>query len=226
MTPQVPASPTAPRAPQPDSPGAAESGLPRSSWLLWAAGGSPAPVSCTHRAVPGDAEVRLALHERHRAGEGRGQEQRQPGAAPALGQRCGAVGGGHLLWGEVARSWNSDPRWREYRRAAADRHCRHNYELSSPFLVERGVPPSVSISLLPSSSQPGPGRLLCSLMDFYPAHIQLSCFQGQQQLSGHGVAPPWSPTGTGASSSWCCWKPPRGAGSPPAASFNLCKKSS
>uniref|UniRef100_A0A674HF44 Ig-like domain-containing protein n=1 Tax=Taeniopygia guttata TaxID=59729 RepID=A0A674HF44_TAEGU len=43
--------------------------------------------------------------------------------------------------------------------------------------------PSVSISLVPSSSQPGPGRLLCSLVDFYPAHAQLRWFQGQQELS-------------------------------------------
>ncbi|XP_041331508.1 zinc finger protein 391-like [Pyrgilauda ruficollis] len=43
--------------------------------------------------------------------------------------------------------------------------------------------PTVSISLVPSSSQPGPGCLLCSVMDFYPAHIQLRWFQGQQELS-------------------------------------------
>ncbi|NXH55586.1 HB24 protein, partial [Rhabdornis inornatus] len=55
---------------------------------------------------------------------------------------------GDTPYGEkVARYWNSDPEWMEYRRAAVDRHCRHNYELSRPFLVERRVPPSVSISL-------------------------------------------------------------------------------
>ncbi|NWU40959.1 HB2J protein, partial [Hylia prasina] len=48
---------------------------------------------------------------------------------------------------QVARYWNSDPEWMEYRRDAVDRHCRHNYELSTLFLVERRVPPSVSISL-------------------------------------------------------------------------------
>ncbi|NWT27024.1 HB2L protein, partial [Cardinalis cardinalis] len=42
--------------------------------------------------------------------------------------------------------------------------------------------PTVSISLVPSSSRPGPG-LLCSLMDFYPAAIQVRSFQGQQELS-------------------------------------------
>ncbi|NXX35021.1 HB22 protein, partial [Nicator chloris] len=45
---------------------------------------------------------------------------------------------GDTPYGEkVARCWNSDPQWMEYRRDAVDRHCRHNYELSTPFLVER-----------------------------------------------------------------------------------------
>ncbi|NWH41544.1 DRB5 protein, partial [Chloropsis hardwickii] len=39
--------------------------------------------------------------------------------------------------GKVARYWNSDTEWMEHRQAAVDRHCRHNYELSTPFLVER-----------------------------------------------------------------------------------------
>uniref|UniRef100_A0A8D2M1Q0 Ig-like domain-containing protein n=1 Tax=Zonotrichia albicollis TaxID=44394 RepID=A0A8D2M1Q0_ZONAL len=48
------------------------------------------------------------------------------------------------------------------------------------------LPPNVSISLVPpSSSQPGPGRLLCSVMDFYPAAIQVRWFQGEQELSEH-----------------------------------------
>ncbi|NWT96889.1 HB2L protein, partial [Urocynchramus pylzowi] len=55
--------------------------------------------------------------------------------------------------------------------------------------------PTVSISLVPSSSQPGPGRLLCSVMDFYPAHIQVRWFQGQQELSDHVVATDVVPNG-------------------------------
>ncbi|NXA60148.1 HB2J protein, partial [Mohoua ochrocephala] len=38
---------------------------------------------------------------------------------------------------KVARYWNSDPEWMEYRRAAVNRHCRHNYGLSTRFLVGR-----------------------------------------------------------------------------------------
>ncbi|NXS33519.1 HB2L protein, partial [Pomatostomus ruficeps] len=48
--------------------------------------------------------------------------------------------------------------------------------------------PSVSISLVPSSSQPSPSHLLCTVMDFYPAQVQLRWFQGQQDISGHVVA--------------------------------------
>ncbi|NWZ71881.1 HB2L protein, partial [Acrocephalus arundinaceus] len=55
--------------------------------------------------------------------------------------------------------------------------------------------PSVSIWLVPSSSQPGPGRLLYSVMDFCPARIQLRWFQGQQELSEHVVATAVVPNG-------------------------------
>ncbi|NXA98967.1 HB2A protein, partial [Cnemophilus loriae] len=55
--------------------------------------------------------------------------------------------------------------------------------------------PSVSISLVPSSSQLGPGRLLCSVMDFYPAQVQVRWFQGGQELSGHVMATDVIPNG-------------------------------
>ncbi|XP_054150847.1 class II histocompatibility antigen, B-L beta chain-like isoform X1 [Melozone crissalis] len=88
-----------------------------------------------------------------------------------------------------AKYWNSNPVIMERLRTSVDWLCRVSYEVSTPFLTERRVPPSVSISLVPaSSSQPGPGRLLCSVMDFYPAAIQVRWFQGQQELSEHVVA--------------------------------------
>ncbi|NXS15435.1 HB2L protein, partial [Mystacornis crossleyi] len=59
--------------------------------------------------------------------------------------------------------------------------------------------PSVSISLAPSSSQPGPGRLLCSVMYFYPAEIQVRWFEGQQELPEHVVATDIVPNGD-----WTC----------------------
>ncbi|XP_059693711.1 class II histocompatibility antigen, B-L beta chain-like [Haemorhous mexicanus] len=104
---------------------------------------------------------------------------------------------GFTPYGEYnAKRWNNDPEWMEDQRTAVDRYCRHNYPIVAPFSVERRVPPSVSISLVPpSSSQPGPGRLLCSVMDFYPAPIQVRWFQGQQELSEHVVATDVVPNG-------------------------------
>ncbi|NWW06964.1 HB2A protein, partial [Oreocharis arfaki] len=55
--------------------------------------------------------------------------------------------------------------------------------------------PSVSISLVPSSSQPVLSCLLCSVMDLYPAQVYEMWFQGQQELSGHVVAADIVPNG-------------------------------
>ncbi|XP_064496753.1 LOW QUALITY PROTEIN: class II histocompatibility antigen, B-L beta chain-like [Pseudopipra pipra] len=82
----------------------------------------------------------------------------------------------------IARDWNSNQVWMEIMRDFVQTYCGYNYEVSTPFLVNRRVPPSVSISLVPSSSQPGPGRLLCSVMDFYPAPVQVRWFQDGQEV--------------------------------------------
>nr|XP_054507010.1 class II histocompatibility antigen, B-L beta chain-like [Agelaius phoeniceus] len=104
---------------------------------------------------------------------------------------------GFTPYGEkLAKRWNSNAVFMEDRRTAVDWFCRCWYKNFTPFLTERRVAPSVSISLVPpSSSQPGPGRLLCSVMDFYPAAIQVSWFQGQQELSEHVVATDVVPNG-------------------------------
>ncbi|TRZ05913.1 hypothetical protein HGM15179_021196 [Zosterops borbonicus] len=104
---------------------------------------------------------------------------------------------GETPYGEkVAWSMNSNPEMLGYYQDQADTLCPQNYEVSAPFLTERRVPPSVSISLLPSSSQGGSARgLLCSVMDFYPAHIQVRWFEGQQELSGQVVATDVVPNG-------------------------------
>ncbi|XP_054145276.1 class II histocompatibility antigen, B-L beta chain-like, partial [Melozone crissalis] len=91
---------------------------------------------------------------------------------------------------------NNDSAALDFYRGEVDRLCRHNYEVFCPFSVRCQVAPSVSISLVPpSSSQPGPSRLLCSVMDFYPAVIQVRWFQGQQELSEHVVATDVVPNG-------------------------------
>ncbi|XP_032533023.1 class II histocompatibility antigen, B-L beta chain-like [Chiroxiphia lanceolata] len=103
---------------------------------------------------------------------------------------------GDTPYGEIqARYWNSKQELLEYFRAGVDTYCRHNYKIVTPFTVERRVPPSVSISLVPSSSQPSPGRLLCSVMDFYPAPVQVRWFQDGQELPEHVVATDVVPNG-------------------------------
>nr|XP_041568699.1 class II histocompatibility antigen, B-L beta chain-like [Taeniopygia guttata] len=103
---------------------------------------------------------------------------------------------GFTPYGEKqARCRNSDSEWMQYKWGQVDTFCREWYQELTPFLTERRVPPNVSISLVPSSSQPGPGRLLCSVLDFYPAPIQVRWFQGQQELSEHVVATEVVPNG-------------------------------
>ncbi|NXQ72122.1 HB2L protein, partial [Quiscalus mexicanus] len=79
--------------------------------------------------------------------------------------------------------------------------------------------PTVSISLVPSSSQPGPGRLLCSVMDFYPAAIQVRWFQGQQELSV--VATDVVPNGDWTHELLVLLETPLSVGSPPAARLHV-----
>uniref|UniRef100_A0A8D2PAL2 Immunoglobulin C1-set domain-containing protein n=1 Tax=Zosterops lateralis melanops TaxID=1220523 RepID=A0A8D2PAL2_ZOSLA len=181
MTPQLPGGSHGGRG----ALGLRSRGCPGALGYCGVLGGTPGPVSCTHRAVPGDGKVRPSLHERHRPAEVRGQEHLQPGAAPALGQRRGAVRGGHPVWGEVATYWNSDPEWREHRRAAVD----------SPFLVERrgehGAERVLSGPALGMTLEP----LKTSVGITPEPSIQLRWFQGQQELSEHMVATDVVPNG-------------------------------
>ncbi|XP_064495572.1 class II histocompatibility antigen, B-L beta chain-like [Pseudopipra pipra] len=96
---------------------------------------------------------------------------------------------------KFARSLNSQKEYMEYTRSAVDWYCRHNYRVVTPFTVERRVPPSVSISLVPSSSQPGPSRLLCSVMDFYPVPVQVRWFQDGQKVLKDVVVTDMVPNG-------------------------------
>ncbi|XP_064495951.1 class II histocompatibility antigen, B-L beta chain-like [Pseudopipra pipra] len=80
--------------------------------------------------------------------------------------------------------------------------------------------PSVSISLVPSSSQPGPGRLLCSVMDFYPAPVQVRWFQDGQELPEHVVATDVIPNGDWSCQVLVMLEIPPGAGSPTAARWS------
>ncbi|XP_029862533.1 class II histocompatibility antigen, B-L beta chain-like [Aquila chrysaetos chrysaetos] len=87
-----------------------------------------------------------------------------------------------------AKYWNSQPDLLENRRAEVDRFCRHNYDVITPFTVERRVEPKVRVSPMQSSSLPQTNRLVCYVTGFYPAEIEVKWFKNGQEETEHVVS--------------------------------------
>ncbi|XP_010568208.1 PREDICTED: class II histocompatibility antigen, B-L beta chain-like [Haliaeetus leucocephalus] len=93
-----------------------------------------------------------------------------------------------LLGEPDAKYWNSQPDILERHRAGVDTFCRHNYEVSTPFIVERRVEPKVRVSPMQSSSLPQTNRLVCYVTGFYPAEIEVKWFKNGQEETEHVVS--------------------------------------
>ncbi|NXF41791.1 HB2L protein, partial [Nyctibius bracteatus] len=80
-----------------------------------------------------------------------------------------------------AKYFNSQPDLLEQTGAEVDRFCRHNYGVVTPFTVERRVQPKVRVSPMQSGSLPQTDRLVCAVMDFYPAEIEVKWFKNGRE---------------------------------------------
>ncbi|NWU73817.1 HB2L protein, partial [Pterocles burchelli] len=80
-----------------------------------------------------------------------------------------------------AKYWNSQPDILEDARSSVDTFCRQNYEVDTPYAVERRVQPEVEIYPVQSGSLPQTDRLVCAVMDFYPAEIEVKWFKNGQE---------------------------------------------
>ncbi|KAM7319216.1 hypothetical protein ACRRTK_022328 [Alexandromys fortis] len=85
-----------------------------------------------------------------------------------------------------AEYWNSQKEIMERKRAAVDTVCRYNYEKTEvPTSLRRLEQPKVTISLSRKEVLNHHNRLVCSVTDFYPAHIKVRWFRnGQEQTEG------------------------------------------
>uniref|UniRef100_A0A8D0EUW5 Ig-like domain-containing protein n=1 Tax=Strix occidentalis caurina TaxID=311401 RepID=A0A8D0EUW5_STROC len=94
-----------------------------------------------------------------------------------------------------AQYFNSQLELLERKRTAVDWFCQHNYQVSTPFITERKVPPEVEIYPVQSSSLPQIDRLVCAVMDFYPAQIEVKWFQNGREETERVVSTDVIPNG-------------------------------
>ncbi|XP_026722816.1 class II histocompatibility antigen, B-L beta chain-like [Athene cunicularia] len=94
-----------------------------------------------------------------------------------------------------AQNDNSKPERLEYKRAAVDRFCRHNYQALTPIVTERKVPPKVRVAPVQSGSLPQTDRLACYVTGFYPAEVEVKWFQNGREETERVVSTDVIPNG-------------------------------
>ncbi|XP_054578570.1 SLA class II histocompatibility antigen, DQ haplotype C beta chain-like [Eptesicus fuscus] len=89
-----------------------------------------------------------------------------------------------------AEYFNSQKDILEQKRAGVDRVCRHNYQIEAATTLQRRVEPTVTISPAKTEALTHHNMLVCSVTDFYPAHIQVRWFRNDQEETAGIVSTP------------------------------------
>ncbi|XP_048203975.1 HLA class II histocompatibility antigen, DR beta 5 chain-like [Perognathus longimembris pacificus] len=79
-----------------------------------------------------------------------------------------------------AEHWNSLKDYLESRRAAVDTFCRVSYKVSG-FLLQRLVTPKVTVYPMKTEPLQHHNLLVCAVNGFYPGHIEVRWFRGDQE---------------------------------------------
>ncbi|XP_054578548.1 HLA class II histocompatibility antigen, DQ beta 1 chain-like [Eptesicus fuscus] len=89
-----------------------------------------------------------------------------------------------------AEYWNSQKDILERARAAVDTVCRPNYPMDEAMTLHLRVEPTVTISPAKTEALTHHNMLVCSVTDFYPAHIQVRWFRNDQEETAGVVSTP------------------------------------
>ncbi|XP_015417764.1 PREDICTED: HLA class II histocompatibility antigen, DQ beta 1 chain-like [Myotis davidii] len=89
-----------------------------------------------------------------------------------------------------AEHLNSLEDFMERKRAELDTVCRHNYPWAEAIALHLRVEPTVTISPARTEALNHHNMLVCSVTDFYPAHIKVRWFRNDQEETAGVVSTP------------------------------------
>ncbi|XP_006104490.1 boLa class II histocompatibility antigen, DQB*0101 beta chain-like [Myotis lucifugus] len=90
----------------------------------------------------------------------------------------------------TAKYFNSQKDLLEEYRAYVDTLCRHNYPMVEAMALHQRVEPTVTISPARTEALNHHNMLVCSVTDFYPAHIKVRWFRNDQEETAGVVSTP------------------------------------
>ncbi|XP_070274906.1 SLA class II histocompatibility antigen, DQ haplotype C beta chain-like isoform X1 [Myotis yumanensis] len=90
----------------------------------------------------------------------------------------------------LAENWNGQKELMEQERAYVDTVCRHNYQIEALTTLQWRVEPTVTIFPAKTEALTHHNMLVCSVTDFYPAHIKVRWFRNDQEETASVLSTP------------------------------------